>query len=85
MRLDGEVIESTAGQVAEALMRRGIDPGRRVVLTVEPDDWLSRGRAALRPAVEAAGLTDAQIDQLIEDARRDANEEMRRGATRPRP
>jgi hypothetical protein len=77
--MDADIIESTAGEVAAELARRGIDPSRRVVIAVEPDDWLSRGHAALRPLVEAAGLTDAQLDLLIKEGRRAANEAMRLG------
>ena len=42
-----EFIESTAGQVAAELARRGIAPEQRVVVTIEPDDWITQ-RAAIR-------------------------------------
>jgi hypothetical protein len=77
--MDADIIESTAGELAAELARRGIDPSRRVVTAVEPDDWLSRGHAAWHPLVEAAGLTDAQLDLLIKEGRRAANEAMRLG------
>ena len=64
-----EVFESTAGQVAAELVRRGIAPGQRVLVTIEPDDWLARARAFARPRVRAEGLSDADIDSLIEDER----------------
>jgi hypothetical protein len=76
-----EIIESTAGQVAAELTRRGIDPARLVTITVEPEDWLTKGRRESRPRIEAAGLTDSAIDALIKEARRDANEDIRQGIT----
>src|SRR5690349_18190961 len=36
-----EFIESTAGQVAAELARRGVAPDQRVVVTIEPDDWIT--------------------------------------------
>jgi hypothetical protein len=78
---DVEIIESTAGQVAAELTRRGIDPARLVTIMVEPEDWLTKGRRDSRPRIEAAGLSDSAIDSLIKEARRDANEDMRRDAT----
>lgn len=59
-----EFIESTAGKVADELARRGIAPGRRVMITIEPDDWLSRARAFARPQVD--GWSDADIDHWID-------------------
>jgi hypothetical protein len=73
-----EIIESTAGQVAAELARRGIDPARLVTITVEPEDWLTQGRRDSQPRIEAAALTDGAIDALVKEARREANEEMRR-------
>ncbi len=80
-KTDIEIIESTAGQVAAELARRNIDPARLVTVTVEPEDWLTVGRRDSRPRIDAAGLSDSAIDSLIKDARREANEDMRRGAT----
>jgi hypothetical protein len=77
MRVAGDVIESTAGQVGDDLARLGIDPARPVAVVLEPDDWLTRARAEMRKKVEAAGLSDADIDDLIKEARRQANAEMR--------
>jgi hypothetical protein len=82
-KTDLVIIESTAGQVAEDLARRGIDPARLVTITVEPEDWLTRGRRESQPRVEAAGLSDKAIDALIKEARRDANEDMRRRTPAP--
>jgi hypothetical protein len=80
-KTEAEIIESTAGQVAAELVRRGIDPVRLVTVTVEPEDWLTTGRRDSQPRIEAAGLSDSAIDALVNEARRDANEDMRRGAT----
>ncbi len=75
-----EIIESTAGQVAAELARRGIDPARLVTVTVEPEDWLTQGRKDSQPRIDAAGLNDSAIDTLIKEARREANDDMRRVA-----
>jgi hypothetical protein len=79
-----DVIESTAGQIAAEIARLGIDPARPVILTVEPDDWLTRARLECRKRVDTAGLTDEDIDRLIKEARAEANEDMRRDAS-PQP
>jgi len=64
-----EVIESTAGEVTAELIRRGIPPQERVTITFEPDQELIPGRKEARARVVAAGLTDDDIDRLIEGAR----------------
>jgi hypothetical protein len=64
-----EFIESTAGQVAAELARRGVAPDQRVMITIEPDDWVSKARAFARPLVKAEGWTDADIDRIIEEER----------------
>ncbi len=71
LRVDGEIIESTAGQVAAELARRGIDPARPVIIAVEPDDWIAKARRFTRPLVEAEGLTDDDIDRMIKQAQRE--------------
>ncbi len=81
-RIDDEVIETTAGEVAAELARRGIDPTRHVTVRLEPEDRFLRACRAARAAVEADGLTDNEIDDLIEEARHEANEIMR-GKARP--
>jgi hypothetical protein len=63
-----EFIESTAGQVAAELARRGIAPDQRVVVTIEPDDWITETRRCSLPKVMAAGLTDDDIGRLIKHA-----------------
>jgi hypothetical protein len=68
-----EFIESTAGQVAAELARRGIDPDQRVTITIEPaepDDWLSKARKFARAKVIAEGWSDADIDRIIKEERK---------------
>jgi hypothetical protein len=59
------ISESTAGQVAAELARRGIDSARPVIIAVEPDDWIAQARRFARPLVEADGLSDDDIDRMI--------------------
>jgi hypothetical protein len=61
------VIEITAREIAAELQRQGISPDERVTLTIEPE--LFPGRRESRKLVVAAGLTDEDIDRLIEQAR----------------
>jgi hypothetical protein len=68
-----EFIESTAGQVAAELARRGISPAQRVTITIEPDepdDWIAKARKFARPKVIAEGWTDADIDRIIKEERK---------------
>jgi hypothetical protein len=72
-RFEPEFIASTAGQVAAELARRGVAPGRRVTIAIEPDepdDWIARARAFSRPKVVAEGWTDGDIDAVIKEERR---------------
>jgi hypothetical protein len=64
-------IESTAGEVAAELERRGIPPDRHVTITIEPEDWLAEARHYARPKVIAAGWSDDDIDRLIKQAQRE--------------
>jgi len=64
-----EIIEVTAGEVAAELKRRGISADEKVTLTIEPEVF--PGRRESRRLVVAAGLTDDDIDRLIEQARED--------------
>jgi hypothetical protein len=66
-----QVIEITAGEIADELKRRGISPDERVRLTIEPERELFPGRRESRKLVIAAGLSDEDIDRLIEQARED--------------
>jgi hypothetical protein len=62
-----ETIEVTAGEVTSELKRRGIGSDERVTLTIERE--LFSGRRESRKLVVAAGLTDEDVDRLIEQAR----------------
>jgi hypothetical protein len=66
-----EVIETTVSEVAAELVRRGLDPNDRVTITIEPDE-LVPGRREARARVIAAGLSDQDIDRLIDEARTEA-------------
>jgi hypothetical protein len=69
-----DVIETTVGKLTEAaaeLARRGLNPSDRVTITIEPDELIP-GRRACRARVIAAGLTDDDIDRLIDEARSEA-------------
>ena len=67
-----QFIESTAGEVAVELRRRGVAPGRRVTIAVlpeEPDDWLAKARQIARPKVAAERWSDDDVDRIIEEER----------------
>ena len=67
-----QFIESTAGEVAAELARRGVAPEQRVTITIEPDepdDWIAKARRFARPKVIAEGWSDADIDRIIEEER----------------
>jgi hypothetical protein len=67
-----QTIETTAGQVKAELERRGINPAVPVTVTINPiSKMLWAARAASRANVVAAGLSDADIDKLIKQARAD--------------
>ncbi len=68
-----EFIESTAGQVAAELARRGVAPDQRVTIAIEPaepDDWIAKARRYTRPKVLAEGWSDEDIDRIIKEERR---------------
>jgi hypothetical protein len=71
MSSQNEVIETTVSKVADELVRRGLDPNDRVTVTIEADELIP-GRREARARVVAAGLTDEDIDQLIDEARTEA-------------
>ena len=71
MSSQSEVIETTVSKVAAELVSRGLDPDDRVTITIEPDELIP-GRCASRARVIAAGLTDDDIDRLINEAREEA-------------
>ncbi len=65
-----EVIETTVGEVAAELARRGLDPNDRVMVTIQPDELIP-GRREARARVIAAGLNDDDIDRMIKRARQE--------------
>lgn len=72
MATQPEFNESTAGKVAEELARRGIPPGQRVTIAIEPDepdDGLAKARTFARSKVIAEGWTDADMDRIIDEVR----------------
>jgi hypothetical protein len=66
-----EVIGTTVSKVAAELERRGLDPEDRVTITIEPDELIP-GRRQARARVVPAGLTDEDIDRLINEPRTEA-------------
>ena len=70
MAQQAEVIETTVGEVAAELARRGLDPRDRVTVTIEADELIP-GRREARLRVIAAGLSDDDIDRLIKRAQKE--------------
>ena len=66
-----EVIETTVAEIAAELARRGLDPQDRVTVTIHADQLIP-GRREARLRVVAAGLSDDDIDRLIDEARTEA-------------
>ncbi len=66
-----QIIESTAGDIAAEIKRRGISSDERVILTIESEQELIPGRRPSRAQVVAAGLTDDDIDRLVKQAQKD--------------
>ena len=64
-----QTFETTAGRVADALARMHVPEDRVVTVVVQPDDWLTKARQESRRRVVAAGLSDDDLDRLIEQAR----------------
>jgi len=71
MTQQAEVIETTVGEVAAELARRGLDSRDRVTVTIQPDELIP-GRREARLRVIAAGLSDDDVDRLIDEARTEA-------------
>jgi hypothetical protein len=67
--IEPQFIETTAGQIAAELVRRGITADQHVTVAIEPDDWLTEVRAFTRPRVTAEGWTDTDIDRIIDEER----------------
>ena len=72
-----EVIETTVGEIAAELKRRGLDPHDRVMVTIQPDE-LVPGRREARARVIAAGLTDDDINRLIKQAQHEVEPNVKR-------
>jgi hypothetical protein len=73
MSSQSEVIETTVSKVADELVRRGLDPNDRITITITIEaDEVIPGRREARARVVAAGLTDEDIDRLINEAREEA-------------
>ena len=64
-----EVFETAAGQTTAVLKRLGVPKERMVIVIIEPHAWLTKVRQVLRHLVIAAGLSDDDIDRLINQAR----------------
>jgi hypothetical protein len=62
------VIETTVGEVAAELARRGLDPHDHITIIIDPDELIP-GRRACRAKVIAVGLTDDDIDRMIKQAK----------------
>ena len=76
VRKAGEVIETTVGEVATELARRGLDPHDHITVTVQADDWLTKARRESRRRVVAAGLSDDDIDRMIKQAQHDVEPKL---------
>jgi hypothetical protein len=62
-------IESTAGEIAAELERRGISADQPITVMIEPDGWLAEARRYSRPLVVAEGWSDEDIDRIIHEER----------------
>lgn len=76
--MNQQVLEVTAGEIAEKLKHLGIGSDERIrlvvepdQLTIEPDQELIPGRRTSRANVVAAGLSDSDIDRLIKQAQQE--------------
>jgi hypothetical protein len=68
----GDVIRTTAGQVAAELARRGVSPDEHVTVTIDPDEQvraeppkLAEIAARMRATAAARGLTTEIFDALL--------------------
>jgi hypothetical protein len=69
-----DVIETTAGQITDVLKRLGVPKERMLTVVIEPEDWLTKARQESRRLVIGAGLSDDDIDRLIDQARSELNQ-----------
>ena len=74
------MIETTGGNVAAELVRRGLDPDDRVTITIEPDELIP-GRREARARAIAAGLSDEYIDRLIKQAQQEVEPRVNEGGS----
>ena len=65
------IIKTTVGEIAAELARYRLDPRDYVTITIQPDELIP-GRREARLRVIAAGLSDDDIDRLIDEARTEA-------------
>jgi hypothetical protein len=63
------VIETTAGEMAAELERRGISRDQPITVMIEPNGWLGEARRYSRPLVIAEGWSDEDIDKIIHEER----------------
>lgn len=76
--MNDRVIETTAELASAELQRRGLRPNDRVKITiVATEDLLDRARTNVRAFVSAAGLTDADVDAMIDQARSEVAAQLR--------
>jgi len=78
MATQPEFIESTAGQIAAELARRGISSDQPVMVTIDREQGVLPGRLASRIHVVADGIaSDEEIDRVIEKAREEVQSLIR--------
>lgn len=76
--MSDRIIETTAELASAELQRRGLRPNDRVKITiVATEDLLDRARTNVRALVSAAGLTDADVDAMIDRARSEVATQLR--------
>lgn len=68
---DFQILETTAGQVADALSRLGVPAGRVLTIVIEPENWLTKARQESRRQVIAFHLNDDQLELILSEAHED--------------
>jgi len=69
-------IETTVGEATAELQRRGFDLTDHIIIRVNAlSDALAEARAYARPRVIASGLSDEELDVLIDQARQEIYDE----------
>ncbi len=65
-----QTIKTTAGQIEAELQRRGINAAVPVTVIINPiSELLWEARASVRPSILASGLSDEELDAVIDQAR----------------